>query len=142
MPTSLLLKRLLRIRQLQEEQSQAALKTASGNLSLLRQAVERAQTRQARGKSLFISGAAAEDATDRIAGLCETQCAWAREQRLVKEVRQAEIAHQRQLAELTAAHQERRKGELLVDAAEQKMNADVKRQQQKELDELHRHRAK
>lgn len=142
MPAPPVLQRLVRLRQLLEERSQAALKSANGYLNDLNAAAEHARTRKASGKSLFACGAASEDATDRVAGLCEAQLAQAQEEGLSERIRQARVSVQRQLAELEAAHQERRKGELLLDAAARQAETETKRQLQKELDDLHRIRPK
>ena len=140
MPPSPALKRLLRVRQLLEEQSQATLKAANGYLSDLNTAAERAHARQTRGQNLFKSGAQAADATDRVAGLCEAELARTRKEALMEDVQQAQISVQRQLAELQTAYQERRKSELLINAVVRKTEAETRRQLQRELDDLHRSR--
>lgn len=142
MPTSPLLKRLLRVRELQQEQTEAALKRTSLHLQILKEALYTAHARQARGRDLFINSAGIEHPTDRLAGLFETQIARAHQQKLKTEIRQAELLVEERMKELEASHQELRKGELLRDAMEVKANAESRRRFQKEIDELHRNRSK
>lgn len=138
MPNASVLKRLLQVRQLLEEQSQGALKAATARLEELDEAVEQARSRQAGGRRLFAQGAASEDATDRLAGFCEAQLAQAHEENLKKAAIQAQISVRSHLAELETAYRERRKGELLLKAEDERKSAERKRRLQKDLDDLHR----
>jgi hypothetical protein len=69
------LRRLLRIRELQEEQSRLALESALGELHRLEHVLSATFERERRGRSLLQSCAQTGQMTDRLAGLEETRSA-------------------------------------------------------------------
>src|ERR1035441_8300431 len=75
MAVSRALRRLLRIRELQEEQSRLALESALGELHRLEHALSANFERERRGRSLVQASAQSGQLTDRLAGLEETRSA-------------------------------------------------------------------
>jgi flagellar biosynthesis chaperone FliJ len=75
MAVSRALRRLLRIRELQEEQSRLALESALGELHRLEHALAAAVERGRRGRSLIQASAQSGELTDRLAGFEETRSA-------------------------------------------------------------------
>jgi hypothetical protein len=75
MAVSLALRRLLRIRELEEEQGRLALESALSELHRLEHALVATVERKHRGRSLVQSSAQTNQLTDRIAGLEETRSA-------------------------------------------------------------------
>ncbi len=75
MAVSRALRRLLRIRELQEEQSRLALESALGELHRLEHALAATVERERRGRSLIQTSAQTGELTDRIAGIEETRSA-------------------------------------------------------------------
>jgi flagellar biosynthesis chaperone FliJ len=75
MAVSRALRRLLRIRELQEEQSRLALESALGELHRLEHALTANLERERRGRSLILTSAQTNYLTDRLAGLEETRSA-------------------------------------------------------------------
>jgi hypothetical protein len=75
MAVSHALRRLLRIRELQEEQSRLALESALGELHRLEHALTATVERERRGRSLIQASAQTGELTDRIAGFEETRSA-------------------------------------------------------------------
>jgi hypothetical protein len=75
MAVSRALRRLLRIRELQEEQSRLALESALGELHRLEHALTATFARDRRGRSLIQASAQTGHLTDRLAGLEETRSA-------------------------------------------------------------------
>jgi hypothetical protein len=75
MAVSRALRRLLRIRELQEEQSRLALESALGELHRLEHALTATVERKRRGRNLIQASAQTGELTDRIAGFEETRSA-------------------------------------------------------------------
>jgi hypothetical protein len=75
MAVSRALRRLLRIRELEEEQSRLALESAMGDLNQLRQAQTAIVERDRRGRRLVQSSVHSGEWPDRLAGLEETRVA-------------------------------------------------------------------
>src|ERR1035438_10884132 len=75
MAVSRALRRLLRIRELQEEQSRLALESALSELHRLERALVATVERKHRGRSVVLSTAQTGQLTDRLAGLEETRSA-------------------------------------------------------------------
>ena len=82
MAVSRALRRLLRIRELEEEQGRLALESALGELHRLEHALVATIERKHRGRSLVLSTANTGQLTDRLAGLEETRSAAALEPRI------------------------------------------------------------
>jgi hypothetical protein len=75
MAVSRALRRLLRIRSLQEEQSRLALESALGELHRLEHALSATVERERRGRNLIQASAQTGELADRLAGLEETRSA-------------------------------------------------------------------
>jgi hypothetical protein len=75
MAVSRALRRLLRIRELEEEQSRLALESALGELHRLEHALAATVERERRGRSLIQASAQTGELTDRLAGFEETRSA-------------------------------------------------------------------
>jgi hypothetical protein len=75
MAVSHALRRLLRIRELQEEQSRLALESTLGELHRLQHALAATVERERRGRSLIQASAQTGELPDRLAGLEETRSA-------------------------------------------------------------------
>ncbi|MGA2350753.1 MAG: hypothetical protein ABSF70_10000 [Terracidiphilus sp.] len=75
MAVSRALRRLLRIRELEEEQNRLALESAIGELNRLEHALTATFERARRGRSLFQTSAQTGQLPDRIAGMEETRSA-------------------------------------------------------------------
>jgi hypothetical protein len=75
MAVSRALRRLLRIRKLQEEQSRLALESVIGELHQLEHALTATVERERRGRSLILASAQTGELPDRLAGLEETRSA-------------------------------------------------------------------
>ena len=140
MPVSRALRRLLRIRELQEEQSRAALESVMGELSRLEKAVVVAAGRDRQGRQLVSSSAQSSELPDRLAGLEESRAAM-RQGKVLKESRdgvkqQVEILQQSFLTRQV----ERRQAETLIEAAEAMNAIEAERRGQQALDEWHRSR--
>ncbi len=75
MAVSRALRRLLRIRELEEEQSRLALESALGELNRLEASLAAAVERERRGRRLVKASAQTGELPDRLAGLEETRAA-------------------------------------------------------------------
>jgi len=75
MAVSRALRRLLRIRELEEEQNRLALESALGELNRLEHALTETIERKRRGRSLVLASAQTGQVMDRIAGFEETRSA-------------------------------------------------------------------
>lgn len=137
MPIDSQLKRILHLRELQQDQNEAALKAASVTLDALRQAAQTAHERQQRARGLLVASTGALQPVDRRSSLCEAQIAVAQKAKLDSEILRVENILEQRLEELKATHRELRKGQLLLEAVEQKALSETRRRNQEQVDELH-----
>jgi flagellar biosynthesis chaperone FliJ len=131
MAVSRALRRLLRIRELQEEQSRLALESALGELHRLEHALVTAFEREHRGRSLVQSSAQTNQLTDRLAGLEETRSASLHAAALVPRIdgMGEEVTDLRQ--EFLSKRVERRQAETLIAETEaREVIVDGRRSQQ------------
>ena len=140
MPVSRALRRLLRIRGLEEEQSRAALESVMGELSCLEKAVVAAAGRDRQGRRLVSSSAQSGELPDRLAGLEESRTA-IRQGKVLKGTRddlrqRVEILQQGFLARRVG----RRQAETLIEAAEAMDAIEAERRGQQALDDWYRSR--
>jgi flagellar biosynthesis chaperone FliJ len=140
MAVSRALRRLLRIRDLEEEQCRLALESAIGDLSRLRHAQEASVERGRRGRRLVESSAHSGELTDRLAGLEETRAAGRSAVAIAPRVADAEqdVANLRE--EYLASRVERRQAETLIEEAEARDALDAERRAQQGLDDWFRNR--
>lgn len=140
MPVSKALQRLLRIRDLEEEQLKLALDSAVGELHSLQNALTTAIGRAQAGRQLVDSGARSGEMTDRQSGLVEAYAgelyAAAIEPRI--EAAEAETVRLRQL--YLEKRIERRQAETLIEETEARDAVEANRKSQDALDDWYRSR--
>lgn len=135
MAVSRALRRLLRIRDLEEEQCRLALESAVAELHRLEQALAATADRKRRGRSLVHTGVERNQLPDRLAGLEEARAA----DRLVAvlnpriEAMEAEVAARRQAFLMKRV--ERRQAETLIEETEAREAIVVDRRTQQSLDD-------
>lgn len=141
MPVSNGLRRLLRIRDLEEEQQRLALESALGELRSLEHALLAAQSRSRSGREQIARSAGSDDAAERLAGLVEAGAGERRAIALQPRIvcAQAQAAKLRQ--QFLLKRVERRQAETLVRETEAQDAVEVRRQGQRNLDEWFRTRA-
>jgi len=129
------LRRLLRIRTLEEQQSRMELESAMSELRLLEQALDNAAGRETHGRRMIETSARTGVIADRLAGLVECDSAGRQTTLLQPRIASAEedAAELRRL--FLAARVERRQAETLVEEAETREELDAARRGQKELDD-------
>jgi flagellar export protein FliJ len=140
MPISPALRKLLRIRELEEEQSRIALETALGEMNRLKRALAgTAQSGQA-ARRLFASGVQSGNLTDRVAGVQEMRAAdnlaGALSRKLVTAGPEVATLRERFLA----TRVQRRQAESLVNESKSRAELEEGRRSQRDLDDLHRAR--
>jgi flagellar biosynthesis chaperone FliJ len=134
------LRRLLRIRELEEEQSRMALESAVGDLSRLQQALAATAERDRRGRRLVHASAASGEFRDRLAGLEETRTAG----RLVTvlgpriEETAKDVAALRE--DYLEQRVERRQAETLIEEGQARDAVEADRRSQMALDDWFRNR--
>ncbi|MGA9070286.1 MAG: hypothetical protein WB424_08540 [Terracidiphilus sp.] len=135
MAVSRALRRLLRIRELEEEQNQLALESASGELNRLERALTATYERERRGRRLVEASAQSNQLMDRLAGLEETRSASLHAIALGPRIdaKQEEVAVRRQ--EFLAKRVERRQAETLIEETEAREAVEEDRRGQQSLDD-------
>ncbi len=134
MAASRALRRLLRIRDLEEEQCRLALESALGELSRLEDALKAAVDRERRGRRLVQASARTGELPDRLAGIEETHAA----DRLFAVLgpriaaKEEEVVARRQ--EFLLKRVERRQAETLIEESEAQQAIVTDRRGQQELD--------
>jgi hypothetical protein len=138
MAVSRALRRLLRIRELEEEQGRAALERTIGDLTRLTNAQAATVERGQRGRRLVGSSAVTGEFTDRLAGLEETRAAERLALALAPRVANAnrEVANMRE--DYLEKRVERRQAETLIEEAEARDAIDDERKSQEALDDWFR----
>lgn len=135
MAVSRALRRLLRIRDLEEEQCRLALESAVAELHRLEDALAATADRKRRGRSLVHTGVETNQLPDRLAGIEESRAA----DRLVAvlnpriEAMEAEVAARRQAFLMKRV--ERRQAETLIEETEAREAIEVDRRTQQSLDD-------
>lgn len=130
-------RRLLRVRELKEEQSRLALESAMGELSRLKIALNAAGERARRGRQLISTAAETGELADRLAGLEEIRIA-ARQARVLSAridfaERETEALRERHLGQRV----ERRQIETLIGETEKQDAVKAARHSQQSLDDWH-----
>jgi flagellar biosynthesis chaperone FliJ len=135
MAVSRALRRLLRIRELEEEQNRLALESASGELNRLERALAATYERERQGRRLVESGARSNQLMDRLAGMEETRSAGRHAIALGPRIdaKQEEVAARRE--EFLAKRVERRQAETLIEETEAREAIDADRRGQQSLDD-------
>lgn len=140
MAVSPALRRLMRIRDLQEEQSRAALEFALGELHRLEVALTATCERDRRGRNLLHVSAETGEGTDRLAGLEETRTASRHAHVLGPMVEEmgAEVTELRQVFLMKRV--ERRQAETLIREVEARESVEAIRRGQQSLDDWYNSR--
>lgn len=143
MPVSRSLRRLLRIRDLQEHKSRMELDSALGELNVLERALAAAALRDNGGRRFLDAGARSGDLADRLAGLEESRAAGRHSASLGPKIADAleEVAEFRR--EFLVRRIERRQAETLIEEEQVRDAIDLARRSQQALDDWHgarRHR--
>ncbi len=140
MAVSRALRRLLRIRNLEEEQRMLSLESAMGELGRLKHALSAAAERDRRGRKLVEAGARSGELADRLAGIEETHAAARMEAALAPRIAAAEADAARLREEFLAKRIERRQAETLIQEHEARDAVDAGRRSQQALDDGFRFR--
>jgi flagellar export protein FliJ len=140
MPVSGALQRLLRIRDLEEEQSRLALESALGELHRLQSALEAAQDRDRRGRKLVKASAGSGELPDRLAGLEEIRTAQRHATSLEPRIADAENDVTALREEFLAKRVERRQAETVIQETEALDALEDERRGQRALDDWYRAR--
>jgi hypothetical protein len=134
------LRRLLRIRELEEEQSRLALESAMGEVHRLEHAQAANFERGRGGRRLVHASARSGEFRDRLAGLEETRAAERLALLLTPRIAEAteEAAGLRE--DYLSSRVERRQAETLIEEAQALETADAERRSQQGLDDWYRNR--
>jgi hypothetical protein len=134
------LRRLLRIRELEEEQNRLVLESASGELNRLQRTLAAAFERERQGRRLVEASAQSNQLTDRLAGLEETRSAGLHAIALGPKIdaKEEEVAARRQ--EFLAKRVERRQAETLIEETEVREAIEADRRGQQSLDDWYNSR--
>jgi hypothetical protein len=140
MAASRALRRLLRIRGIEEEQSRLALESALGDLNRLQGALAATQERDRRGRRLVGISARTGELADRLAGLEEGRAAGRHQAALAPRIADAELDVVALRQEFLARRVERRQVETLIREAEAQEVIEAGRHSQQALDDWYGNR--
>lgn len=129
------LRRLLRIRDLEEEQCRLALEAALAERNRLGIALDATAERDRRGRLLIAASARSAELADRLAGLEETRTARRLAIVLKQRLAQVEAAVAVRRQEYLAKRVERRQAETLIRSTEAQANLESGRRAQQSLDD-------
>jgi flagellar biosynthesis chaperone FliJ len=135
MAVSAAMRRLLRVRELEEEQRKTALEGAMGELHRLEQALSRARLRGRAGRRLVTVSAKTGEAADRLAGLAESAAGEKHGAYLVPRITEAEERVAELREEFLVSRVERRQAETLIAEAEARAMVVTGRREQQALDD-------
>jgi hypothetical protein len=135
MAVSRSLRRLLRIRNLEEEQSRLALESALGELSRLEQALTATAERDRLGRRLVETSAHSGELQDRLAGLEETRAAVRQAHALTPVIAKAQFNAATLRQAFLAKRIERSQAETLIQEAEVRDGIEAGRRSQQALDD-------
>ena len=135
MAVSRSLRRLLRIRCLEEEQGRLAVESALGELRHLENAFSTAVERDRRGRLLVGSSAYTGELPDRLAGLEESRAAGRRVRALAPRIADAELDVEALREEFLLKRVERRQAETLIRETEARDAVEAGRRDQQALDD-------
>jgi hypothetical protein len=135
MAVSRALRRLLGIREIEEEQCRVALESALGELHLLKDALTANAERERRGRRLLESSAYTGELPDRLAGLEEIHAATRRKASLASKIADVEVDVTTLREDFLAKRVERRQAETMVRETEARDAAEAGRRSQQALDD-------
>jgi hypothetical protein len=140
MAVSRALRRLLRIRQIEEEHSRLTLESALGELHRLEHALAASGDRERWGRSLVIASVQSGELPDRLAGIEETRWAGRHTEALVPLIATAEEDASELREEFLMRRVDRRQAETLIQETEAKDAIEDGRRSQQAIDDWHRSR--
>lgn len=140
MAVSRVLRRLLRIRQLEEDQGRRALEAAAGDLRRLEQAQAATHRHDRQGRRLVEASVETGELTDRLAGLEEQHAADRWQQSLIPRIQTAEAGVAGLRAEYLARRVERRQVETLAEESKARAEFEAGRRNQQGIDDWFRNR--
>jgi len=140
MPGKRVLQRLLRIRELREEQSSVELDAAVGQRNRVAEELMEAKSREAQGRSAFVAGISDHDRTGRAAGMLEMEQARKEQPRIATRLEAAKAEVERQRDEFLAYRTARRQVETLVSAEQAALREESARRAQQTLDDWYSRR--
>jgi len=140
MPVSPALRRLFRIRDLEEEQCRLALESAQSELNRLEQALVATVERKRRGRQLVGTSAHTNELPDRLAGLEETRAAERFAAALAPRIKDMQMNVNARREEFLQKRVERRQAETLIQETEIKDAVETGRREQQSLDDWYRSR--
>ncbi|WP_263352151.1 hypothetical protein [Acidicapsa acidisoli] len=135
MPGKRVLQRLLRIRELREEQGRVELEAVVGQRNRVAQELVEAKNRQAQGRSAFVAGISDRDRTGRAAGMIEMEQARKEQPRIAARLEAANAEVERQRNEFLEHRTARRQVETLVSAEQAALREEAARRAQQTLDD-------
>ena len=141
MPVTRALRRLLRIREVEEQQSLQALERTMAELHRLRQALAAASGRERRGRMLVSESAQTGEAVSRHAGIEESKLAVRQAGALQSWIDEMEMEATERRQVFLSRRIERRQAETLLEEAAARNAAESARRAQQALDEWHRSRS-
>ncbi|HZB88590.1 MAG TPA: hypothetical protein VE291_08045 [Terracidiphilus sp.] len=134
------LRRLLRVRELEEEQRRLALESALAELHQAVELMDCAQARGRMGRELLASSVHSGEIADRLAGLEESRSATQQTENLAVRLNAFEAQVEELRATYLATRVERRQAEALIEETEARDAVEAARSGQQDLDEWHRAR--
>lgn len=140
MAESRALRRLLQIRELEEEQSRQALESALGELLRMKSALKATIEQDRRGRMLVEASALSSDLSDRITGLEETRAAGRHAGALIPRIAEAELDVIDMRKQFMLKRVERRQVETLIEETEALGAIEAGRRDQQTLDDWYRSR--
>jgi flagellar export protein FliJ len=129
------LARLLRLRELEEEQRRLELEAAVGERNQMAQEMSRAEERQARGRKSFVAGLGEPDSAGRFGGVMEMEHARRLQQLIEPRLVAAEDAMLRRREVFLTSRTGRRQVEILVERQEETERESAMRRAQQMLDD-------
>jgi hypothetical protein len=134
MVVSKIVRRLLRVLDLEEELRRRELESAQAELALLDTALRTAGERERDGRLLFTAAVQSEDLRDRLAGQAEVLAGRRRGVVLQQFIKQSSRAEEELRAALLEKRVERKQAETLVQAAQARESLEEGRRTQQSLD--------
>jgi hypothetical protein len=134
------LQRLLRVLELEEEQCQAALETATAEFRRLERAFDAAGAQERGGRRLIAASVLRDELVDRLAGMEETRIAIRSRQYLTPRIVDAEANVEDLREEYLSKRIERRQAETLIEEAKKQVELENSRRGQMSLDEWYLNR--
>ena len=141
MPVSHALRRLIRVRELEEETGRLALDSAVAERSRLNHALDLVSQRERNGRALIALSARSGELSDRLAGLEEARIAHRLKEVLSERIAAAELEVSERRESYLSTRIKRRQAETLIEEAEKKYAQQGVRRDQQDLDEWFRSRA-